>query len=65
MMFQSLSLHHSLENYKLQVAHECAEKTAREGQGGLSVGVWAELTPPRIPVLLLQLTFFSVDSAHD
>ena len=38
--------------------YECTEKTTREEQGGVYVGVWAQPTPPHIPVLLSQLTFF-------
>ena len=37
---------------------ECTEKTTREEQGEVHVGVWAAPTPPHVPVLLSQLTFF-------
>jgi hypothetical protein len=40
------------------VKNECTEKITREEQGGVYVGVWAQPTPPRIPILLSQLTFF-------
>ncbi len=38
--------------------YECTEKTNREEQGGVYVGVWEQPTPPHIPVLLSQLTCF-------
>ncbi len=38
--------------------YECTEKTTREEQGGVYVGVWAPPTPPHITVHLSQLTFF-------
>ena len=34
-------------------------KTTRKEQGEVYVGVWAQPTPPHIPVLPAQLTFFS------
>jgi len=43
----------------------CTEKTTREEQGGVYVGVWAQPTPPHIPVLLSQVTLFSVDSYNN
>ena len=32
--------------------YECTEKTTREEQGGIYVGVWAQPAPPHIPVHL-------------
>ena len=37
---------------------ECTKKTTLEEQGLVYVGVWAAPTPPHIPALLSQLTFF-------
>ena len=37
---------------------ECTEETTREEQGEVHVGVWAQPTPPHVPLLLSQLTFF-------
>jgi hypothetical protein len=39
--------------------NEYTEKNTREEQGGVYVVVWVAPTPPHIPVLLSQLTFFS------
>ncbi len=38
--------------------NECTEKTTCDEKGGVYVGAWAAPTPPHIPVLLSQMTFF-------
>ncbi len=45
-----------LRDFKLK-NDECTEKTTREEQGGVYVGVWVVPTPPHIP-LISQLIFF-------
>ena len=42
---------------KVEDSNECTEKTTREEQVGVYVGVWAQPTPPHIP-LLSQLILF-------
>jgi len=42
----------------MNAMYECTEKTTREEQGGVYVGVWTVPTPPHIPVLVSRLPFF-------